>query len=118
MPGMKRFRRNGREEPISLDDEMFRLLPEDGDPTLDRDDDWNRSRADAEDFGDGDASDKVIGVDLTQAELATLVGTTRQTVNANLRELEKAGIIGRRGRRLAVLQNDALRRIAETPNAS
>jgi len=51
---MKRFRRNGREEPISLDDEMFRLLPEDGDPTLDRDDDWDRSRANADDFGDGD----------------------------------------------------------------
>ncbi len=55
MPGMKRFRRNGREEPISLDDEMFRLLPEDGDPTLDRDDDWGRGRSrDDLDFGDGD----------------------------------------------------------------
>lgn len=58
MPGMKRFRRNGREEPISLDDEMFRLLPEDGDPSLDRDNDWGRGRSrDDLDYGDGDMDD-------------------------------------------------------------
>ncbi len=70
----------------------------------------------AEDFGDGESPGNVIGVDLTQAELATLVGTTRQTVNANLRELEKAGVIGRMGRRLVLLKSDELRTVAESGN--
>lgn len=57
----------------------------------------------AEDFGEPGEDARVIPVSLTQAELATLVGSTRQTVNACLRELEEAGAIARRGRRLQVL---------------
>ncbi|MBB4265823.1 SPOR domain-containing protein [Roseospira visakhapatnamensis] len=60
MPGMSRFRRDGHEEPVSLDDEMFRLLPEDTDPTLDGEDarirgrharDRSRTRGDDGAFG-------------------------------------------------------------------
>jgi CRP/FNR family cyclic AMP-dependent transcriptional regulator len=65
-----------------------------------------------EDLGERDGDATVLRVELTQAELATLVGSTRQTVNANLRELESEGIVGRRGRRLAILRCDELRTIS------
>ena len=45
----------------------------------------------------------VIDVPLTQAELAKLVGATRQTVNQSLGELADAGVIGREGQRLVLL---------------
>jgi len=60
----------------------------------------------------------VIGADLTQAELATLIGSTRQTVNATLRALEAQGIVGRDGRRLALLDPEALQGIAVAPGTS
>lgn len=65
-----------------------------------------------EDLGEQVGSATVLRMELTQAELATLVGSTRQTVNANLRELEEEGIVARRGRRLAILRSEALREIA------
>jgi CRP-like cAMP-binding protein len=66
----------------------------------------------AEDFGDPDGDGILLQLALTQAELATLVGSTRQTVNASLRELEAEGLIGRKGARLLVLRPEALRRAA------
>lgn len=57
----------------------------------------------------------VIQVELTQSELATLVGSTRQTVNSVLREFEGQGITGRRGRRIALLRVDELERVARAP---
>jgi len=44
---------------------------------------------------------------LTQAELASLVGSTRQTVNASLRTLLTERILQRDGRRLVLLSNGA-----------
>ena len=67
----------------------------------------------AEDLGEPDGGATVLRVELTQAELATLVGSTRQTVNANLRDLETEGITGRRGRRIAILQPQALEAISK-----
>ena len=50
---------------------------------------------------------------LTQAEVAALVGSTRQSVNASLRELEVAGRIERRGRRLLLFEPASLRGAAQ-----
>lgn len=66
----------------------------------------------SEDFGAGDPV--TIDADITQTELSTLVGSTRQTVNANLRDFESRGLITRRGRRLVLLEIDALEEIARS----
>lgn len=60
----------------------------------------------------------VIAADLTQAEIATLIGSTRQTVNATLRELEARGLVGRDGRRLALLDMEALEGISAAPTSA
>jgi CRP-like cAMP-binding protein len=54
-----------------------------------------------------------IDVPMTQAELASLVGATRQSVNASLQGLLHAGLISREKRRLVLLRPDALRPGAE-----
>ncbi len=63
----------------------------------------------AEDFGKQDDGHRELLVEFTQAELATLVGSTRQTVNESLRSLEEAGLIARNGRRLVLVKPDELR---------
>jgi CRP-like cAMP-binding protein len=62
----------------------------------------------AEDFGREEPHGLVIDLALSQEELATLVGATRQTVNASLREFERAGLIRREGRRFVLLGVNAL----------
>jgi CRP-like cAMP-binding protein len=49
---------------------------------------------------------------LPQAQLAELVGVTRKTINALLAELAREGLVNVRRRQVAILQRDALRRIA------
>ena len=49
-------------------------------------------------------------MEFTQAELATLVGSTRQTVNESLGSLEESGLIARDGRHLVIVKPDELRR--------
>ena len=51
-----------------------------------------------------------ITVPLTQEELAGMIGATRPSVNKVLGWYEDQGAIERRGRRIAILQPDALRR--------
>jgi CRP-like cAMP-binding protein len=53
-----------------------------------------------------------LDLSLTQAELATLVGSTRQSVNASLSELAEQGLVRREGRRLILLKPDELSRLA------
>jgi CRP-like cAMP-binding protein len=67
----------------------------------------------ARDFRGERAESIAIDVEFTQGELATLVGTTRQTINANLREFEREGWIGYGGRRIVILRPDALKCLAE-----
>ena len=67
----------------------------------------------AEDFGIDHAGGTVIDLPLTQSELATLIGTSRQTVNAGLRRLEEEGVTARRGRRFVVVDRVALGRLAD-----
>jgi len=68
----------------------------------------------ASDFGRASDGHVVLDVDITQSELATLVGSTRQTINATLREFEREGWIGHEGRHLVLFQPESLRRITGT----
>jgi CRP-like cAMP-binding protein len=68
----------------------------------------------ADDFGRPSGASLALDIDLTQGELATLIGSTRQTVNATLGELEEAGLVERDGRRLVVRDLPALRRMARS----
>ncbi len=65
----------------------------------------------AEDFGVRRAEQLVVDLELTQGELATLVGSTRQSVNASLGDLEEAGLVQREGRRLVVVKPRELARL-------
>ncbi|MDJ0851674.1 MAG: Crp/Fnr family transcriptional regulator [Myxococcota bacterium] len=66
----------------------------------------------AADLSEKDGEALVLQVDFTQADLATLVGATRQTINACMRELEDEGVVGRQGRRLSLLRPERLRTLA------
>ena len=67
----------------------------------------------AETFG-SDRPDGAIEIEvpITQSELATLVGSTRQSVNASLGELTDQGLIAKKGRHLIVPKLEELRRAA------
>lgn len=67
----------------------------------------------AGDFGRSDGRRVVLELPLTQSELATLIGATRQTVNATLAELRQEGLVQREGGRLVVVDRDALRKSLE-----
>jgi CRP/FNR family cyclic AMP-dependent transcriptional regulator len=68
----------------------------------------------AEDFGRPRDSHLVLDLELTQSELATLVGSARQTINATLKDLETEGLIGREGRRIILFKPQELERIARS----
>lgn len=67
----------------------------------------------AEDFGREAGSELLIDFPLSQRDLATLVGASRQSVNACLRGLRDAQQIAYRGRRIALLDPAELRRQAD-----
>ena len=54
----------------------------------------------------------VIGLPLTHEEIATLIGTSRQTVSLLLRELTDAGLVARRGRQLVLPRPAGLEALA------
>jgi CRP-like cAMP-binding protein len=58
-----------------------------------------------------------IDLPLTQADLATFIGTTRQTISGALQEMKKRGLISRDGRRLCLLRPDEIRRQLEQGHA-
>jgi CRP-like cAMP-binding protein len=67
----------------------------------------------AETFGTQHADGSVeIEVPITQSELATLVGSTRQSVNVCLGTLTEQGILRKKERHLVVTKPEELRRIA------
>jgi CRP-like cAMP-binding protein len=72
----------------------------------------------AHDFGEERGSDVVIRLPLTQSELATLIGATRQTVNATLAELRGEGLVERDGGLVVLRSPDALRRALRPGGAS
>jgi len=63
----------------------------------------------AEDFGRETGSEVLIDLSLSQRDLATLVGASRQSVNECLRGLRDAQQIAYRGRRIALLDPANLR---------
>lgn len=67
----------------------------------------------AADFGQTENGHRVIDIPITQSELATLVGATRQTVNQTLRELSAEGLIGRDNRRIVLLRPERLRELVQ-----
>ena len=72
----------------------------------------------ASDFGEEEGDGMALEIDITQAELATLVGATRQSVNACLRELEEAGLLEKRGRHLFLAKLRELGRASEPAAAT
>ena len=69
----------------------------------------------ARDFGRVEGGHRLIDVPITQGELATLVGATRQTVNQTLREFASEGLIGRENRRMVLYKPEEIRRLVEVP---
>jgi CRP-like cAMP-binding protein len=68
----------------------------------------------AAEFGESDAEPPVIRGRMTQAELATLAGTSRPTVSIVLAELEQEGRIARRNGCIAIVDRAALQQDADT----
>ncbi len=64
------------------------------------------------DFGKEEGGAIRVSLDLTQSEIGTLIGCSRQTVNVYLRELEEAGLIGRDEGGLVLYKPNELRRRA------
>ena len=67
----------------------------------------------AEDFGRAVDGEVLIDLPLSQHDLATLVGASRQSVNACLRDLRQARQIAYRKRRIALLDPAELKREAD-----
>ena len=67
----------------------------------------------ADHFGVGHEDGSIeIDIDLTQAEIANLIGSSRQSVSGHLKALEERGLVGHRNRHLLVPKPDDLRRAA------
>jgi CRP-like cAMP-binding protein len=66
----------------------------------------------AEEFALPDDRGTSIGLPLTQSELAVMIGTSRQTVNAGLSQLRQEGVLDYEGQRFTLLDSDRLRSIA------
>lgn len=59
--------------------------------------------------GDG----TLVNASLTQEELASMIGVTRESVNRNLSEFRRKGLIGREGRKIIIRDAEALRAYCE-----
>ncbi len=66
----------------------------------------------AKDFGRDDGETCVIDIGVSQGELATLIGSTRQSVNAAMGTLKDDGILRLSGRKTELLDQERLRAIA------
>ena len=66
----------------------------------------------ADDFGVEREGVLQLELDLTQAEIGTLIGSSRQTVNACLRDLEAAGMVEREPGALVIAKPEELRRLS------
>ncbi len=68
----------------------------------------------AEDFGRRIGDRQVIDLGVSQGELATLIGSTRQSVNAAMGDLREEGLLRLTGGRAELLDLDRLREIAKS----
>lgn len=62
---------------------------------------------------DGGSPARDISLDVSQRELGSLVGSSRESINKQLREYQTAGVLSVRGRKLVICDLPALRRLAE-----
>jgi CRP/FNR family cyclic AMP-dependent transcriptional regulator len=65
-----------------------------------------------EDFGHPDGDRIQLDLPLTQSEIGTLIGSSRQTVNACLGELEASGLVTRGEGTITIVKPDELQRAA------
>jgi CRP/FNR family transcriptional regulator, cyclic AMP receptor protein len=70
----------------------------------------------AEEYGHRDDQVLTIGLPWTHEEIATVIGTSRQTVSLHLSELTRAGLVARRGRQLLLPNPGGLETIAWNPH--
>jgi CRP/FNR family transcriptional regulator len=70
----------------------------------------------AEKFGVRDSRGTMLTIKLTHADLAELVGASRQRTTEQLNDFERAGLIARDGRRLIIVP-EKLSQLAPTPSA-
>ena len=68
----------------------------------------------AQKFGHTDKERTVLPIRFSQKELATLIGTSRPTVNITMGQLEAEGLIGKQDGFITIENPDALRRIINT----
>jgi CRP/FNR family transcriptional regulator, cyclic AMP receptor protein len=66
----------------------------------------------AREFGGQTDLGHAIALDLTGQDLATLIGTTRQTASVALAEMTRSGLVRRRGRKLILTDRRAVAQIA------
>lgn len=62
----------------------------------------------AQDYGAKTARGTRIEVKMSQKDIGTLVGSSREKVNKQLREWEEAGVLGKDGGRLLIIRRDTL----------
>ena len=55
----------------------------------------------------------MVGLRLTRLDLGVMIGTTRESVNGAMRDLQKRGILETERRRIVVLDPEALAEIAK-----
>jgi len=65
-------------------------------------------------FGVRDSRGTIVNLKLTHREMATLIGTTRETVSFAIVDLRKDRVIENQGKRVVILDEDALRQIASS----
>lgn len=68
----------------------------------------------ADDFGRTNGDACIIDIGVSQGELATLIGSTRQSVNAVIGDLKDEGILRPSGARTEILDRDRLRAIVSS----
>jgi len=64
----------------------------------------------AETYNPGDSNGLLIDLDLTQSDLASMIGATRESVNKELRLLREKGLITTRGNRIQITNVERLKR--------
>ena len=57
----------------------------------------------SEDFGVADARGRLLGISISQADLASMVGASRPRINEHLARLERDQVLIRQGRRFIVI---------------
>jgi CRP-like cAMP-binding protein len=70
----------------------------------------------ADDFAEKAEAGASIAIPLTQSELAVMIGSTRQTVNASLAQMRDEGLLAYEGQHFTLLDAERLRAAAQDPD--